>query len=192
MIINNKVYFIHIPRTAGRFVHKSLELSNQKIKIFDFNFIFREKEAPHLTYPEYCLLTNYRSFKKFCIVRDPVDRFISMVRGTWKLDEEKISNMLSSQSCFDEAVSNLYLNNRTNWFAPQINFIDYKTKIWRFEDNFNNKFIDWLSHNFDINITNLANKLDFINQASNNITLNNKQIGYIKNYYYKDYKLLNY
>ena len=43
MIINNKVYSIHIPRTAGRFVHKSLELSNQKIKVFDFNFIFRKK-----------------------------------------------------------------------------------------------------------------------------------------------------
>jgi len=192
MIINNKVYFIHIPRTAGRFVHKSLELSNHEVQLFNFNVIFKTKEAPHLTYPEYCQFTNHRSFEKFCIVRDPVDRFISMVKGSWVLDEEKINNMFSSQSYFDEAVSNLCLNTSTNWFVPQTNFIDYKTKIWRFEDNFNSEFIDWLLYNFNIKITNLASKLDFVDSNTNNVTLNNKQIEYIKNYYYKDYKILNY
>ena len=192
MIINNQTYFIHIPRTAGRFLHESLELSNNKVQLFNFNVLFKGKEAPHLTYPEYCQFTHYRFFKKFCIVRDPVDRFISMAKGTWMLDEEKINKMFSSQSCFDEAVSNLCLNGNTNWFVPQINFIDYDTKIWRFEDNFNSEFIDWLLYNFDIKITNLADKLNFVNSNTNNVTLNNKQIGYIKNYYYKDYKILNY
>jgi len=115
-----------------------------------------------------------------------------MAKVTWMLDEEKINKMFSSQSCFDETVSNLCLNGNTNWFVPQINFIDYDTKIWRFEDNFNSEFIDWLLYNFDIKITNLADKLNFVNSNTNNVTLNNEQIGYIKNYYYKDYKILNY
>lgn len=194
MIINNKTYFVHIPRTAGRFIHKSLELSGNEILHFDFNVLFKGKEAPHLTYPEYSQFTHHRSFKKFCVVRDPVDRFISMVKGTWMLDEEKIKKMFSSQSCFDETVSNLCLNGNTNWFVPQINFIDYpyNTKIWRFEDNFDNEFTHWLRYNFDIEITNFADKSEFANSNTNDITLNDKQTSYIKNYYYKDYTILNY
>tara|TARA_A100001201_G_C4003253_1_gene175210 strand:+ start:68 stop:646 length:579 start_codon:yes stop_codon:yes gene_type:complete len=192
MIINNKIYFIHIPKTAGRFLHETLQLNNYNIKNYNFNITFRGKETPHLTYPEYCQYTNYRSLKKFCIVRDPVDRFLSMATDTWMLDNEKIENMFKSQNYFDETLNNICLNGLTNWFVPQHNFIDYKTKMWRFEDKFNVEFTNWLLYNFNIKITNVADKTNYINSNINKITLNNKQIGYIKDYYYKDYKILNY
>jgi len=194
MLINNKVYFIHIPRTAGRFLFNLLELNNQTIEVSDFSILFRGKESPHLTYPEHCLYTNHRSLERFCIVRDPVDRFISMIKGSWLFDQEKIDKMFSSQSYFDETVSNLCLNVDGNWFIPQINFIDYKTKIWRFEDNLDNKFFDWLWYNFNIKIIKFNDKHNAkVGESNrNDVILNSKQIGYIKDYYYKDYKILNY
>jgi len=192
MIINNKVYFIHIPRTAGGFLQDSLLLNNHEVKLFNFNITFKGKEVPHLTYPEYCQFINHRAFKKFCIVRDPVDRFLSMAKDTWILDEEQLDKMFKDQSYFDQVINDICLNKDSNWFVPQNNFIDYKTKVWRFEDKFNVEFTDWLLHNFNIKITNVADKTNYLNSNINKITLNNKQLGYIKDYYYKDYKILNY
>ena len=192
MIIDDRVHFIHIPRTGGRFLRDSLLLNNYPITHIDFKKYFKEKEVPHLTYPEYEQYTYYKYTEKFCIVRDPLDRFISMISDTWMLNEKKIDKMFKDQNYFNEIIDQICLQNESNWFVPQINFINYKTKIWKFEDKLDEKFINWLADNFNIKITIKANKLQWVNSNTNKITLNNKQIGYIKDYYYKDYKILNY
>jgi len=192
MIIDDRVHFIHIPRTGGRFLRDSLLLNNYPITHIDFKKYFKEKEVPHLTYPEYEQHTYYKYTEKFCIVRDPLDRFISMISDTWILNEKKIDKMFKDQNYFNEIIDQICLQNESNWFVPQINFINYKTKIWKFEDKLDEKFINWLADNFNIKITIKANKLQWVNSNTNKITLNNKQIGYIKDYYYKDYKILNY
>lgn len=192
MIIDDRVHFVHIPRTGGRFLRDSLALNNYTLSHIDFKIFFKEKEVPHLTYPEHEQYTYHRYSEKFCIVRDPLDRFISMISDTWMLDEKKIDKMFKDQTYFNEVLDQVSLQNESNWFVPQINFINHKTKIWRFEDKLNKKFIDWLADNFNIKITIKANKLQWANCNTNKITLNNKQIGYIKDYYYKDYKILNY
>jgi hypothetical protein len=191
MIINNKIYFIHIPRTAGRFLQDSLALNEHNITSFSFNTRFKGKEVPHLTYPEYCQFTHYRNFKKFCIVRDPVDRFLSMA-NTWMLDEEQLDKMFKDQSYFDQTLNNICLNSFTNWFVPQHQFIDYKTKVWRFENGFKLEFSEWLLETFDIEIKKIASKSNYLNSDEREIDLNDKQIGFIKDYYYKDYKILEY
>jgi len=192
MIIDDRVHFIHIPRTGGRFLRDSLLLNNYPLNHIDFKKYFKEKEVPHLTYPEYEQYTYYKYTEKFCIVRDPLDRFISMISDTWMLNEKKIDKMFKDQNYFNEIIDQICLQNESNWFVPQINFINYKTKIWKFEDKLDEKFINWLADNFNIKITIKANKLQWVNSNTNKITLNNKQIGYIKDYYYKDYKILNY
>jgi hypothetical protein len=121
-----------------------------------------------------------------------VDRFLSMIKDTWMLNEEQLDKMFKDQSYFDQTVNDICVNSNSNWFVPQNNFIDYKTKIWRFEDKFNVEFTNWLSYNFNLKLNKVADKLNFANSNLNKITLNNKQIGYIKDYYYKDYKILNY
>jgi hypothetical protein len=192
MVIDNRINFIHIPRTGGRFLHESLSLNNYHLTHIDFNKSFKEKEVPHLTYPEYEQHTYYRYPEKFCIVRDPVDRFISMISDTWMVDEKKIDKMFKDQTYFNEVIDHISLHNVGNWFVPQINFINHKTKIWRFEDKLDSKFINWLTDNFNIKIIIKADKVKWINSNTNKITLNDKQVGYIKDYYYKDYKILNY
>jgi hypothetical protein len=192
MIIDDRVHFVHIPRTGGRFLRDSLLLNNYTLTHIDFVKLFKGKEVPHLTYPEYEQYSYNRYPENFCIVRDPLDRFISMVSDTWMLNEKKIDKMFKDQTYFDEIINQISLQNESNWFVPQINFINYKTKIWRFEDKLDEKFIKWLADNFNIKIIIKADKQQSVNSYTNKINLNNKQIGYIKDYYYKDYKILNY
>ena len=54
------------------------------------------------------------------------------------------------------------------------------------------RIIPYLNLNYNIKIIIKADKVKWINSNTNKITLNDKQVGYIKDYYYKDYKILNY
>jgi len=64
------------------------------------------------------------------------------------------------------------------------------TKIWKFEDNFKDEFVEWMMYNFNIKIDKLGSSDEGVEM--NKIILNKEKIKYIQNYYYKDYKLFNY
>jgi hypothetical protein len=115
-----------------------------------------------------------------------------MIKSTWVFNEQKIEQMFQNQSYFNETLNNFCLNDQSNFFVPQINFIDYDTKIWKFENGFNIDFTKWIKENFNLELNILAKKTNYINPNLNELYLNNKQINYVKNFYYKDYKLLDY
>ena len=191
MIINRNIYFVHIPRTAGRFIRNTLiQNGHNVIQYGSYESHYRGKETLHLTYPEYHDLLNNYALKKFSIVREPVDRFISMITKNWMFNKEKIDKMFRSQEDFDQTISNEILNNPSNFFVPQVNFVDYNTKIWKFEDNFKDEFVEWMMYNFNIKINKFGSSDEGI--EVNKIILNKEKIKYIQNYYYKDYKLFNY
>ena len=78
----------------------------------------------------------------------------------------------------------------TNWFKMQSDFLSKDVKLWRYEDKFEIDFKKWLENNFDIK---LVVDLKFgLNEKSNEIILNKNQISWVKDYYYKDFKLLDY
>ena len=191
MIINRNIYFVHIPRTAGRFIRNTLiQNGHNVIQYGSYESHYRGKETLHLTYPEYHDFLNNYALKKFSIVRDPVDRFVSMINKNWMFNKEKIDKMFRSQEDFDQTISNEILNNPSNFFVPQVNFVDYNTKIWKFEDNFKDEFVEWMMYNFNIKIDKLGSSDEGVEM--NKIILNKEKIKYIQNYYYKDYKLFNY
>ena len=191
MIINRNIYFVHIPRTAGRFIRNTLiQNGHNVIQYGSYESHYRGKETLHLTYPEYHDFLNNYALKKFSVVREPVDRFISMITKNWMFNKEKIDKMFRSQEDFDQTISNEILNNPSNWFVPQINFVDHNTKIWKFEDNFKDEFVEWMMYNFNIKIDKLGSSDEGVEM--NKIILNKEKIKYIQNYYYKDYKLFNY
>ena len=197
MIINKKIFFVHIPRTAGRYVGYLLN-KNGYLCYHNNNLIhFKEKEIQHLTYPEHDIYLLQNPFKKFTITREPIDRCISALTSFAKINEDKIEQIFKSQDSFDSFVNESRVNDETNWFVPQVHFIDYKTKIWRYEDKLFSSFYKWLYKNFDIKIKNIQYKSKEYMESiktpiDNKVDLSNKQKSFIKNYYYQDYKLLNY
>jgi len=152
MIINKKIFFVHIPRTAGRYVGYLLN-KNGYLCYHNNNLIhFKEKEIQHLTYPEHDIYLLQNPFKKFTITREPIDRCISALTSFAKINEDKIEQIFKSQDSFDSFVNESRVNDETNWFVPQVHFIDYKTKIWRYENKLFSSFYKWLYKNFDIEI----------------------------------------
>jgi len=195
MIINKQIQFVHIPRTGGRYVSHIINENNYYCLWQNFNFSYKNKDVPHLSYPENTFFYHFTPFKKFSIIRDPVDRFMSGLRVANKVNEEKINSIFKNQESFDEFINICRLEDSSNFFLPQVNFLDYKTKLWRFENKFENNFYKWLLDNFNLKIINKDYKSNVFtskNIYDNKFSLNEKQKQYIKNYYYQDYKILDY
>ena len=180
MLINKNIYFVHIPRTGGRYVHRLLAENGHQVSV-DFTSRFKGKEVPHLTYPEYEIYLNFLNCTKFTIVRNPLNRFISAISNDVTMNDKTLEKILLNQESF---------NDYSNWYSPQINFLNKDLKIYRFEDSLGPTFNKWLEDNLNLKIKKeFHNNYDY---SENLVSLTEKQKELVKNYYYKDYKFLEY
>jgi hypothetical protein len=101
--------------------------------------------------------------------------------------------MFESQLAFNETVDNLIIKDTGNWFLPQIHFIDLNTKIWKYEKGLKEDFQHWVLKNFNLYVD-ITRKIDhnYDDEIFFQIDINDKQKQFIKNYYYQDYKILEY
>ena len=114
--------FVHIPRTAGRFIQENLRMngfeSEQKIwKTIDgveIVHFHRELYEKHL---------NVAHIEQIAIIRDPVYRY----------------NSLKSYKCSPKGL-----------FRPQVDYITSITHLWNFEDGFGEDFGFWMSEKLQI------------------------------------------
>ena len=190
MLINNNIYFVHIPRTGGRFITDLFKINKHHVRLDSFIF-WKGQEVPHLTYPHYEIFLNFLECQKFTIVRNPVDRFVSAINDYYILNEKTIEKMFMNQETFNMYINNYIVNeNNGNWFVPQINFLNYDVKIYRFEDGFEENLFKWIFDNLNIKIN--TTMMNNYNSKIKNIDLTNKQKQFVENYYYKDFKILNY
>jgi hypothetical protein len=192
MLINEKIYFIHIPRTGGRHLYNLILLSGHKCEHFSFKKKYKYKEIPHLTYPEYEEFLGYIPEKKFSIVRQPVDRFFSIIQNIPNVSQKNVDFVFKNKNSFFGFMNEWKLkkDERSNWFSTQSDFLSKDVKLWRFEKGFEDDFKKWLKNNFDLKIT--VGHKTILNENTKKINLNKKQIEWVKDYYYKDYKLLDY
>lgn len=195
MLINKSIYFAHIPRTGGRYIYKNLCKEHLcEHADFDLGKLYRSREVPHLTFPDYEDYLERSIENKFAVIRDPVTRFVSQLRSS--IFKDKVESILRDQESLNKFINNALIDkdNIGNWFVPQIKFLDYKTKLWRLEDGLHDNFFKWLANTFDLHVTNRISSDYFINgiDVKFNLELNTDQINYVKNYYYQDYKILGY
>jgi hypothetical protein len=192
------LYFIHIPRTGGRYL-RELFIKNQYIvNHWNFNEYFFNKVVPHLQYPYYSKFTNYGKIKQFTLVRNPVDRFVSMfcagiIKDKLVLNKNKILN--NKNLLFEFIENNINnINSHTNWFLPQHHFLNNNCKIWKIENGLGNKFYKWMETSFKIKFKNkdIRNNYKTDYDFNKKIKLGKKTIEYIKEFYKHDYKLLDY
>jgi len=140
-------------------------------------------------------LPEYKSSPKFTVVRNPVDRFISMMTADFSLHNHLNKKLIVS----DLKVFKIYLKDTpiyrayfTNWFKPQYEFIGRDCKIWRYEDGFGKSFHDFLYKEFNIVLKVKKQKIIAATKYDNNKTLKLKPefIKEVKKFYRKDYALL--
>ena len=191
------IYFVHIPRTGGRYVRELFLKNNYSINFFKYDEKFIDKEIPHLHYPYYNKFTDNGKIPQFTIIRNPVDRFISMLLTVSKKDnlEFNIEEILNDEKLLFNFINEqiMYFNYSTNWFLPQFNFINPNCKIWKYEDGLGKEFYIWLRDTFNIDIIdeNVTYEKSYFDEYKK-IELKKETIDYIKKYYEYDFKLFNY
>ena len=137
--------FIHIPRTAGRFIGENLLGNDFEVehKIWDsidgieIAHFHRELYEKHLRVDDIPHLT---------IVRNPIDRFFGASSFLKRMYGDDIQELMEDEIMFFSILDNFPLSQAVNWFRPQVDFITDETNIWKFEDGFGSDFDAWMSN----------------------------------------------
>jgi len=148
---DKKVFFAHIPRTAGRFVEANL-LANG----FDWGdshldtglgvmSVVNGVEIAHYHREYYQEYLNVENIPHFSIVRSPITRFISGSLYLKRTYGEDIQSIMEDPIMFSSMIQNLPFKESWNWYRPQVDFLTNKTHVWKFEDKIGDEFVFWLS-----------------------------------------------
>lgn len=193
-----KSYYIHIPRTGGRYTKKVFEENGYESHHDDCMKFIYGISIMHLQYPLYEFLQDVPESTQFTIIRDPFTRFCSAV-GCIAIDRGYGNDFyanLESEEFFNNflAYENMVHHYHNNWFRPQHEFLSEKTHIYKFENKLGKNFIDWLN---EIIGDNLEHKEYTYYGAETELNPNRWRgsEGVRKNietYYSKDYELLGY
>ena len=141
--------FIHIPRTAGRFVEWNLE--SQGWVWDDKNVIdkmYKSVEGIELAHFHRDFYEKYLDVKDIphvSIVRNPIDRFISASIWLTRLYGDDIQESMEDPMMFSSMIYNFPASESLNWYRPQVDFISDKTHVWKFEDGIGDEFSTWIS-----------------------------------------------
>lgn len=192
-----KLLFIHIPKTGGSSIEKSLNLHPHQVKDANEYLSGTGKHLQHLTYGEMLSLNrndDINNCQKFCIIRNPIDRFHSEFR--WR---KKIGHPLTKE--MDEYDFALHLLNTKEegnlhkecHFRFQSDYFHINGKacstiqVFRLEEGME-KVEKWINETFNLNI-----KITHANSTSSHKkTIDTKVDDIVKEIYKEDADLLRY
>ena len=141
-----RFHFIHIPRTAGRFIGENLLVNGWKIE--DKDNLWKSVEGIEVAHFHRELYEKYLDVKRIphiTIVRNPVDRFISCSIFLKRMYGDDIQEAMEDPIMFSTMLQNFPLSQAMNWFRPQMDFITDETNIWKLEDGFGEDFEEFMS-----------------------------------------------
>ena len=194
----SELFFVHIPRSGGRYINYLFKNLNGYDSWYGTNDKYKGVEQMHLHLKLLKELPVYRSAPKFTVVRDPLDRFMSMMAGDFSLNSHLNKKVIVSDlkvfKLYLKDTSTLYRCFFTNWFKPQYEFIGKDCKIWRYENGFGKSFHDFLYKEFNIVLKVKKQKIiadgRFDNKKNQMVKLKPEFIKEVKKFYRKDYTLL--
>lgn len=124
-----RLYLAHPPRTGGRYIY-NLFVANGWLPTYDhFDLVYKNQELPHCDLSRYRDFININEIPVFGVVRHPLDRFLS------------ITSLVA-----DRTPDTLERLKYSNLFTPQTNFFPEQSYLWKFEQGFNENFIEFLEH----------------------------------------------
>ena len=206
-----KIFFIHIPRTAGRFIESNLVKNNNFIWEDDIPSHIHHEGAATLFYnsPWYDAEINgfqlvhlHREiYEKYiseliphiAIVRNPISKFISgsfLVKRYYgdkiEMLQQFIPTNITKEKWFLEDF------NFCNWHRPQVDFLTKKTHLWKFEDGMGDNFFEWLGEIVGIDLC-YSDHVPYHkdDDESNKMILTQTMEENILDFYKKDLKMYN-
>ena len=200
-IFNNKkksIFFIHIPRTGGRYI--STAFMNSGFDIF-FNEGNLELPGEHVTYevrhvwyPLYTYLP-IQDALHFTVVRNPLDRFKSAAKGlivNCNLDKDYFSRSDFVYDDLCDIISYATRKKGSAWYTCQFNFVTDKTLIWKYEDGFGKDFKKWIWNNMRVRLNLKDISYEGPEWEKMDVSFSPEVEEMVKKYYQVDYKTFDY
>tara|TARA_R110002020_G_scaffold31431_2_gene97962 strand:- start:1092 stop:1736 length:645 start_codon:yes stop_codon:yes gene_type:complete len=198
---HKRFFFIHIPRTAGRFLIENFKENGYKIEDHLTKRILKEEEINnylcechdkiengHAHYSHYKKWKNIKDLPFITIVRDPIDKFFS---SSFPLSKKYNQSYLESWTNF-ERIFSIQTKYKSSWWLPQHEFISPHTQVWKYEKGFDKAFCEWissiLSSDFTIKIKTYAKS----NYDQSTFKRTNALVANIKKFYHQDFQRLAY
>ena len=192
-----RVFFAHIPRTAGRFVEANLLLNGFEWveKHLDTGrgtmSIVNDIEIAHYHRDHYQkYLKIEKDTPQFTIVRNPITRFMS---ASWyfKRYGDFIQSDLEDPEMFRDIFYGIPFAITRHWYRPQVDFLNDQTKIWKFEYGLGQEFISWLSSIVGMNLK-LYENVDYfkVSDEGNKLIRTQRLEDNIREVYRKDFEVL--
>jgi len=199
---HGRFFFIHIPRTAGRFLIENFlkngysiehHLTKERIKEKDIpNYLGALAEGVEIRHTHYSLYNKWKSMKdlpSIAIVRNPIDRFFSASVRISPGFQSSFENGTAYENFFSKEA----LTNPCNWWRPQHEFVSPHTKIWKYENGFGKKFCDWINNILSINFSIKPQVYDQANYDQSPGLIKTKSlINNIKKFYHQDFEKFDY
>ena len=172
--------FVHIPRTAGRFLEENIEENGFEPE----QVIWKSVDGIEIAHFHNELYIKHfddlGSIPHFTIVRNPIDRFFSCSIFLKRMYGNDIQEAMEDPIMFHSMLENFPLTQAVNWFRPQVDFLTDDTNIWKFEDGFGEDFSEWLSEIVGAKIE--------IKELTKDYTRNNVGQKLILEYFEKDHE----
>ena len=150
-----KVFFAHIPRTAGRYVEANLLWKNDcdwdEINLdtgLGVMTMMHGAEIAHWHKKIYEEHLDVKDIPNFSIIRNPFDKFISGSVYLKRLYGNDCQELFEDENLFFSMLANIPTldpNFSANWFKSQVDFMTDRTHIWKYEDGMGENFVSWLS-----------------------------------------------
>ena len=144
-----RLLFIHIPRTAGRFVEWNLVEQgwewDDKVGIDNMYKSVDGIELAHFHKEFYEKYLDVKDIPHVSIIRNPIDRFISSSIWLTRLYGDDIQESMEDPMMFSSMIYNFPASESLNWYRPQVDFLSDKTHVWKFEDGIGDEFSSWIS-----------------------------------------------
>ena len=138
-----RVFFAHIPRTAGRFIEENLK-NNDCIIEQDIWKSVEGIEVAHFHREYYDKYLDVEGIPHFSVIRNPINRFIGASIYIKRMYGD-CQELMEDPLLFFSMLENFPLTESANWYRPQIDFLRSDTQVWKFEDGFGEDFVSWLS-----------------------------------------------
>lgn len=205
LIKNNKklLYFIHVPKCAGSAVEDFFIENGAIISFLDrsgnFSNTWYKSSPQHIDEITFLRLFNIDIFDEvFAVVRNPVERFISAYKHTYKFlkpgtDINDFTILLSNHL----KRNNSLMGFRDNHFLPMSKLIPEmdSVKIFKLEDGLDS-VLRWLDEINFLNINLKSTKISFKNESNpfdiKMLDLNKDSMRFIEDFYENDFKRFNY
>ena len=142
--------FVHIPRTAGRFLEENFKENEFQLEQDDIWKSVDGIELAHFHRELYEKYLDVEGIPHISIIRNPINRFFGASSWLKRMYGEDIQEAMEDPMMFSMMLENFPLTQAVNWYRPQVDFISNKTHLWRFEDGFKEEFGEWMSNVLEV------------------------------------------